>query len=139
MGLGTLELVRSVLMCCSRYDIPNGTWRSIPYARGPSARSGSGLVAVKHARTGAEYLITLFGERDPSDVTPGAILNDVWAYDIANAEWSEVTISGTTKPEPRGRFAAVAVGGAENEGVVVHGGLDAENRTLGDWWLLEFD
>lgn len=125
--------------CCFRFDISNGTWRSIPYTHGPPARSGSGLFPVRYARTGAEYLVTLFGERDPSAGGPGVLFDDVWAYNIANAEWNEVTISSTMKPDPRGQFAAVAVGGADGQGVVVQGGLDENNWTLGDWWLLEFD
>lgn len=71
------------------------------------------------------------------------LFDDVWAYNIANAEWSEVTISSTMKPNPRGQFAAVAVGspdgGSNGRGVVVQGGLDEDNWTLEDWWLLEFN
>lgn len=116
-----------------RYDIPSGAWRPISCSTGPPARTGSCLVPVTNARGGAAYLVTLFGERD-SATGSGGFFDEVWAYNIASAEWSEVSVSGA-KPDPRIRFATAAVG----QGVVVQGGVDEENRTLGDWWLLEFD
>lgn len=76
------------------------------------------------------YLVTLFGEATGSE----GFLDEVWAYNIASAEWSEVGVSGVG-PAPRVHFAAVAFG----QGVVVQGGVDEENKTLGDWWLLGFD
>lgn len=79
------------------------------------------------------YLVTLFGERDPATGS-GGFLDEVWAYNIASAEWSEVRVSGV-RPAPRVHFAVVAVG----QGVVVQGGVNDEDKTLGDWWLLGFD
>lgn len=65
--------------------------------------------------------------------------DSVWAYEIESAEWSEVKISGARKPDPRCRFSTVAVGGADGQGIVLQGGLGEGAKTLGDWWLLEFD
>lgn len=84
----------------------------------------------------------MFGEHDPSTLGhagAGKFLEDVWAYNIATAEWSEVNISGEEKPVPRGWFAAGAVGGGDGQGVVIQGGLSEGNKRLGDWWLLEFE
>lgn len=96
-------------------------------------RTGSCIVPVTNARSGATYLVTIFGKQDPA-VGSGGFFDEVWAYNIAGAEWSEVSVSGA-RPDPRIGFAAAAVG----QGVVVQGGVNEENRTLGDWWLLGFD
>lgn len=113
-------------------------WDSFSFAadgnRGPSPRSVGALLPV--AKDGRIYLVTLFGERDPSSLGhqgAGKMLGDAWAFDIASQVWSAVGVDGES-PDPRGWFDADVVG----ESIVVHGGLGESNNRLGDVWTLEF-
>jgi hypothetical protein len=119
------------------------TWSSIFYepdgVSGPEPRSVSALVAVKVH--GKDFLLTLFGERDPSKLGhagAGKMLGDVWAFDLECEKWCKVKSNGNV-PCPRGWFGAdVVQEGNGNHGVVVHGGLAEDNSRLGDVWKLQF-
>ena len=124
------------------YDIATNTWESIAFSTGrdgPEARSVAALVPVKvHGR---DYLVTMFGERDPSSLGhegAGKMLRDVWAFDVETKTWARLEPgSGTEIPAARGWFGADVVRSNNGpDGVVVHGGLAEDNSRLGDVWKL---
>ncbi|KAM5353422.1 hypothetical protein ACJ41O_000072 [Fusarium nematophilum] len=125
------------------FDITAGCWSTTPYkpdgTNGPESRSVSTLLPI--TVQGKVYLVTMFGERDPSSLGhagAGKMLADVWAFDVEQGTWQKVE-TGDETPVARGWFDAdVAKDEAGNDTVVVHGGLDEENKRLGDVWQLGF-
>nr|ODN87317.1 hypothetical protein L203_03590 [Cryptococcus depauperatus CBS 7841] len=102
---------------------------------GPTPRSVSCLLPVR--LDGQSFLITLFGEHDPSSLGhqgAGKMLSDVWAFDINSKTWAEVVVQGDQLPLARGWFDADVVG---TNTVVVHGGLGESNDRLADVWTIE--
>ena len=84
------------------YDPTSNTWLSRQYSAdgmsGPTPRSVSALLPLIVG--GKPLLVTLFGERDPSSLGhqgAGKILEDIWAYDIGSATWSEVAAKSVEK------------------------------------------
>jgi N-acetylneuraminic acid mutarotase len=126
------------------FDFANRAWSTITFTpdgvQGPEPRSVSALLAVKVG--GRDYLVTMFGERDPSSLGhagAGKMLGDVWAFDIEKEQWTNVEPKGET-PLPRGWFDAdVAADEKGEQAVIVHGGLAEDNSRLGDVWKLQFD
>lgn len=119
------------------YPIEN-RWASISYKPdgqdGPTSRSVGALVAVEILAK--EYLVTLFGEHNPSSLGhqgAGKMLGDVWAFDINEKAWNEVKIVSGNLPTARGWFDADLV---DVDKILVHGGLDESNERLGDVWAL---
>ncbi|TID27821.1 myrosinase-binding protein-like protein [Venturia nashicola] len=99
---------------------------------GPEARSVSALLSFQV--DGKCYIITAFGEHDPSSLGhagAGKMLRDVWAWDTKEDIWYEVSQEGAS-PVPRGWFAAQRYG---DDSIVVHGGLAEDNSRLGDVWI----
>ena len=125
------------------YDVSTASWSSISYradgVEGPEARSVSTLLPV--SVSGKTYLLTMFGERDPSSLGhagAGKMLSDAWAFDIHGGQWQKVEAAGDA-PEGRGWFDAdVLEVEGENHVAVVHGGLNEGNERLGDVWKLVF-
>ncbi|RNJ58804.1 hypothetical protein D7B24_004169 [Verticillium nonalfalfae] len=126
------------------FDIPSLSWSTMTYnpdnLEGPEARSVGALLPVMIH--GSVYLVTMFGERDPSALGhagAGKMLPDAWAWDIKEGKWQKLRTPGQI-PEPRGWFDADVVrGGNKNESIIVHGGLNENNERLGDIWKLVFD
>ncbi|KAK5059807.1 hypothetical protein LTR84_009690 [Exophiala bonariae] len=127
------------------YDPAHDSWSTITYPAngksGPEARSVGALLAVK--LNGKDYLVTLFGERDPSSLGhagAGKMLGDAWMFDVAAESWAKLEPKGDW-PHPRGWFDADAVKGADEGSavIVVHGGLAEDNNRLGDIWILELE
>lgn len=123
------------------YSPDTDTWTSHAFKpdgkEGPEARSVSALLPVRIE--GRTFLVTLFGERDPSSLGhqgAGKMLGDVWAFDVESRVWTEVRQSGDARPVPRGWFAADVWD--DHRRVVVQGGLDESNARLGDLWVLSF-
>ncbi|KIW03372.1 uncharacterized protein PV09_05580 [Verruconis gallopava] len=120
------------------YNPVNNHWTSKEYnadgVEGPVPRSVSTLLCLDVG--GKSWLVTAFGERDPSSLGhqgAGKMLSDVWAYDIKEHQWFKVEAEGGDEaPEPRGWFAADVLG---TDTIVVHGGLAEDNSRLGDVWL----
>ncbi|PYH99834.1 galactose oxidase [Aspergillus ellipticus CBS 707.79] len=119
------------------YTPETNEWVLVSYTpdgvQGPVSRSVGALVPVTHG--GGGYLVTLFGERDPSSLGhqgAGKMLGDVWVFEIEGRVWREVEVGGEG-PDPRGWFDADVV---EAGRVVVHGGLGESNERLGDVWVL---
>ncbi|KAG9249797.1 uncharacterized protein F5Z01DRAFT_684377 [Emericellopsis atlantica] len=90
-------------------DVGQNKWSSVNYiadnAQGPEPRSVAALLALE-----SKYLISLFGERDPSSLGhagAGKMLGDVWAWDIEGATWQKIepSIAGDA-PAARGWFDA---------------------------------
>jgi hypothetical protein len=103
---------------------------------GPSPRSVAALLPV--VVSGRDYLVTLFGERDPSSLGhqgAGKMLGDVWVFDVETKLWAKVEAQGDESPAPRGWFDADVFDAGS---VVVHGGLGESNDRLGDLWTLQF-
>lgn len=125
------------------YDIEKGSWstRTWNAETGPSPRSVCALLPVKAGVR--EYLVTLFGESDPSNaghMGAGKMLGDVWVYDLLSERWQRIEAEvrgGGEPPAPRGWFAADVVPGKRDR-IVVQGGLAEDNERLGDVWVLEF-
>ncbi|KAK5116750.1 hypothetical protein LTR62_007424 [Meristemomyces frigidus] len=106
---------------------------------GPGARSVSALLPV--TINGGTYLLTLFGESDPSSLGhlgAGKMLSDAWAFSLADRRWRRVDTSSAEEPQPRGWFDADTIGAHGSDGVVVAGGLGESNERLGDVWRLVF-
>ena len=119
------------------FDIADSSWSTVIFKpdgkEGPEARSVSTLLPV--VQNNKSYLITMFGERDPSSLGhagAGKMLSDVWASDVEEGIWQKVETGDG--PAARGWFDADVTG---NE-VVVHGGLGEDNERLGDVWVLKF-
>ncbi|KAF2459150.1 hypothetical protein BDY21DRAFT_283006 [Lineolata rhizophorae] len=110
--------------------------------RGPAPRSVAALLPLRVR--GREVLVALGGERDPSaagHAGAGRFHGDVWAFDVEGGGWEEVVVEGGEGPGKRGWFAADVVreeDGGVGARIVVAGGLDEENRRLGDVWVGEF-
>ena len=125
------------------FDISTGSWGTITYkpdgVEGPEARSVAALVPI--TTHGKQYVVTMFGERDPSSLGhagAGKMLSDSWAWDVQQAHWQKIRVTGDV-PEPRGWFDADVVRDESGSDVViVHGGLNEENKRLGDVWKLSF-
>ncbi|KAK4100333.1 kelch repeat protein [Parathielavia hyrcaniae] len=126
------------------FDLAARAWSTIAFkpdgVQGPEARSVSALLAVRVG--GRDWLVTLFGERDPSSLGhagAGKMLGDVWAFDLEQGKWAKVEVGGDA-PAPRGWFGAdVATEGEGGHAVIVHGGLAEDNSRLGDVWKLDFE
>lgn len=114
------------------YDPSSQSWSTHKFGdEGPEARSVSALVSL--SIDNKPYLVTMFGERDPSSLGhagAGKMLSDVWAFDVSDKKWSEM--KAESGPCARGWFAAQATG---DDAVVLHGGLAEDNSRLGDVWV----
>ena len=125
------------------YDPQANTWSSHTYPAdgqsGPGPRSVATLLPVQVR--GQAFLVTLFGERDPSSLGhegAGKMLDDVWAFDVAGKQWHKVEARGDESadlPVARGWFAADSLGNR----VLVQGGVGETNTRIGDAWLLAFE
>ncbi|KAJ3534987.1 hypothetical protein NM208_g7319 [Fusarium decemcellulare] len=110
------------------FDIAAGSWSTISYKpdgiNGPEPRSVSTLLPV--TVQGKVYLVTMFGERDPSSLGhagAGKMLSDAWAFGVQEGVWQKVETESEV-PNARGWFDAdVAKDEAGNDIIVVHGGL----------------
>ncbi|VUC26694.1 unnamed protein product [Clonostachys rosea] len=125
------------------FDLTAQAWTSTTYKTdqvdGPEARSVATLLSA--TIQGKPYLVTMFGERDPSPLGhagAGKMLKDVWVYDIEQGKWNIVKTEGDA-PAARGWFDAdVTLGAGSQDDIVVHGGLSDDNTRLGDVWRLSF-
>lgn len=122
------------------YSPETNSWASHLYSpdgkAGPTPRSVSSLLPI-YLRD-RSFLITLFGEGDPSSLGhqgAGKMLSDVWAFDIRSKKWAEVEVQGRELPLARGWFDADVV---DASAIVIHGGLGESNDRLGDVWNFEF-
>lgn len=126
--------------CLDIYSPETNSWSTHAYEpdgrEGPTPRSVAALLPVTVG--GRVYLVTLFGERDPSSLGhqgAGKMLSDVWAFDVEGKTWTEVEARGEAVPASRGWFDADVLGEST---VVVQGGLGESNDRLGDVWSLQF-
>lgn len=119
------------------FEIKDSSWSTVTFKpdgkEGPEARSVSTLLPVSFQDK--SYLLTMFGERDPSSLGhagAGKMLFDVWAFDLEESIWQRVETGDG--PVARGWFDADVM----TDGVIVHGGLGEDNERLGDVWVLAF-
>lgn len=124
------------------YDLATNQWSSFAFKpdgeSGPGPRSVSTLVPV--SIRGKNYLVTMFGECDPSSLGhagAGKMLSDTWAFDVDGQHWVRVEAAGDS-PAARGWFDADVFQGDEQDAIIVHGGLAGDNSRLGDVWRLDF-
>ncbi|OQN95431.1 hypothetical protein B0A48_18488 [Cryoendolithus antarcticus] len=129
------------------YDPAEDSWTSHTWAAdgqsGPGPRSVATLLPLQIG--GKDFLLTMFGERDPSALGhegAGKMLDDVWAFDLAGKQWHMVEGRGDEglsreedRPVARGWFAADSLGTS----ALVQGGVGETNTRLGDAWLLVLD
>lgn len=127
------------------YDPEADSWETHvfgPERQGPEPRSVAALLPV--CLRGRLFLVTLFGERDPSSLghqVAGKMLGGVWAFDVEARTWEEVVLEGEGDgddgiPLARGWFGADRLG---ERTIVVQGGLAESNERLGDVWRIEFE
>lgn len=127
----------------------------------PGNRSVAGLETVTiGGPSGREYLLLTLGERDPSDDghnAAGKFWDDVWAYEMPRPSWlggasaaaaegkwfkvktgayDDEDVGAAKGPGPRGWFASAKMGELDERGIVLWGGVDAQNSRLGDGWIL---
>ena len=124
------------------YSPGTNSWATISYSpdgeAGPTPRSVSVVLPVD--LQDRPFLVTLFGERDPSSLGhqgAGKMLSDVWAFDIEGKKWEKVNLQSETGEVPlaRGWFDADIV---DSSTILVHGGLGESNERLGDAWCIGF-
>ena len=124
------------------FDLASNKWKSFTFhadgLSGPGARSVATLLPLKVS--GKQYLVTVFGEADPSSLGhagAGKMLEDAWAFELEGQTWSKLDIKEAPggKPAPRGWFGATAV---SDHVLAVVGGLGEDNERLSDMWTLEF-
>lgn len=126
------------------YDIASDQWSTHTFSadgnEGPGCRSVGTLLAINVR--GRPYLVTAFGESDPSALGhagAGNMLPDAWLWDIETKKWSKIVPDeGAKVPQPRGWFAADVVNVEGKEGIIVQGGLAEDNQRLDDAWVLSF-
>lgn len=120
---------------------PNGEWESHSFApdgvSGPGPRSVAALLPLRIE--GKEFLISAFGEADPSHLGhagAGKMLGDVWAFGLESKAWEQIADRGGSdgRPASRGWFGATVAGDGR---LVVVGGLGEDNERLDDAWALE--
>ena len=77
------------------YDPASDSWGTKDFnpdgKAGPGARSVAVLIPIK--RHDGVYLVTMFGESDPSSLGhqgAGKMLSDVWAYSLQTEKWLPV-------------------------------------------------
>ena len=122
------------------YDRVSDSWTTKTFAStSPGPRSVSALLSIRVKNK--PKMVTLFGERDPSNLGhdgAGKMLADAWMWDVEREEWEKIESEGH-KPRARGWFAADKIQGEHGtDSIVVHGGLDENNERLGDFWRLSF-
>ncbi|KAI0167734.1 kelch repeat protein [Pestalotiopsis sp. NC0098] len=125
------------------YDIATRSWSTFSFSpdgvHGPTPRSVSALLVVRIS--GRDHIVTLFGEGDPSALGhagAGKMMDDVWAFDLASKGWRKAAPISGQLPAARGWFDADVTGrDADQQRVIVHGGLTEDNTRLGDVWKLE--
>ncbi|KAJ6785602.1 hypothetical protein PWT90_00474 [Aphanocladium album] len=125
------------------FDMASETWSTLSYTpngvQGPEPRSVATLLPV--TVHGKVYLVTMFGERDPSALGhagAGKMLGDAWAWDVEQSRWQKLD-THDERPEPRGWFDADVSHSEVGDTVILHGGVNEENKRLGDVWRLSFE
>lgn len=122
------------------YFPEENSWSSYAFKpdgeEGPTPRSVSSLLPIWIEDRA--FLITMFGERDPSSLGhqgAGKMLSDVWVFDVEKRIWEAVLLDqADSVPPARGWFDADVV---DSSTVVVHGGLGESNDRFGDIWVIE--
>ncbi|OLN85888.1 Nitrile-specifier protein 5 [Colletotrichum chlorophyti] len=132
----------------------------------PGNRSVAGLEAVTVGAGREYLLLMMGEREPSSDGHSGAgvMWDDVWAFQVpplgmtaasvrdamlqaigrptGEGKWTRLVTepydddNDDGEPAPRGWFATAPMGDVEEGGVVVWGGLDAENKRLADGWIL---
>ncbi|KID98954.1 kelch domain-containing protein, partial [Metarhizium majus ARSEF 297] len=129
-----------------------------PRQEWPAPRSVASLQALT-VGGGKEYLVLAMGERAPS-----AFLDDVWTFEVpplgmtaasvraaflqavgkktGEGRWQKVSMaeyddeSGDGVPAARGWIASAPLTDLEESGIMIWGGLGADNKRIGDGWIL---
>lgn len=124
------------------FDLASEKWESFSFRAdgksGPGARSVAALLPL--IIKGKDYLVSVFGEADPSSLGhagAGKMLEDAWVFDIEAKTWLKLDVKKDQdgKPAPRGWFGATAV---NDQLLAVVGGLGGDNERLSDIWTMEF-
>lgn len=125
------------------FDPASNTWKTHEFPadglEGPGARSVAALLPLRIV--GKDYLVTMFGEADPSSLGhagAGKMLGDVWAFDMEKLVWSRLNVEEGSDgfPAPRGWFGATPI---NESSLAVVGGLGEDNERLSDAWILSFE
>jgi hypothetical protein len=116
-----------------RYDPDCDRWTQVMTEGGPSARAR----AASALDTRRRRLLVFGGRYRAGETGPYTVYNDVWALDLATAQWSQVTTSGAA---PSGRANASAVYDATADELVIYGGNTSRDglryTPQGDVWAL---
>jgi hypothetical protein len=108
------------------YNLSRTAWELVDDGTGgsaPNPRSGHGMVYDS-----GQHAIMIFGGADYA-----SYFNDVWKFDLASKQWSEVTVTAT---KPSGRTELDMVYDSTNNNIYMFGGFDGNNY-LEDLWKFE--
>ncbi|KAJ7885099.1 hypothetical protein B0H14DRAFT_2699687 [Mycena olivaceomarginata] len=111
--------------------IDRAEWQSLMQGENNSTEKSTADKWPGHRSVaGKEYLVLMFGEREPSNAGHAA------AGKISEGKWTKVDVRSVdnTSVEGPGRRGWIATAKTEN-GVVLWGGLDQDNQRLGDGWI----
>jgi len=104
------------------------TWTDLsPPGQAPEPRLGP--VAVYDPIT---HRVVIFGGVSEY----ATFFNDVWAFDLATSDWTQVYPSGTP---PSGRREAAAIYDPEGHRMIVFGGYNDPEQFLNDTWALNLE
>ncbi|KAK2624971.1 hypothetical protein QTJ16_005340 [Diplocarpon rosae] len=129
--------------------VAKGKWHTLDFTKENMTCPGNRSVAGLHAITtgmGREYLVLLFGERDPSSQGhdgAGKFWGDIWAFqcpplDMTGASFKDATWQALGKESGQGKWSAMQVADAEGaEGDDIHKLVPSErgwfaSSTMGD-------
>ncbi|MCD4829355.1 MAG: T9SS type A sorting domain-containing protein [Candidatus Cloacimonetes bacterium] len=113
---------REILSDLWQYTEGNSNWEERTPANPPPARKG-------HAATTWHDTMYACG-----GYTDTGVVMDVWKYDAATNEWTELPLGGANAPAPREYHSATVIG----DDMYICGGLDADGMALGDLWRHSF-
>ncbi len=121
------------LLCISALDraAPAQTWREITPSEGPAPQARFNAAATYDPV--AQRMI-LFGGR-----TSSGDLNDVWAFDLSEETWTEITPGGGPVPDPRSTHNAVY--DADERRMLIWSGqkLQGGREFLNDVWAFDLE
>jgi hypothetical protein len=107
------------------FDLTTDTWAELPSAGGPSARHS-------HVAWSAGGVFYVYGGNASNDGAFYIPLDDLWAYDLAGGEWTELSKG------PGERIFASGDVSADGQTLYIYGGTeDFFGPTVGDLWAYD--
>ncbi|MHA1950430.1 MAG: Kelch repeat-containing protein [Candidatus Thorarchaeota archaeon] len=111
------------------YDVETNTWTEMSPPVSPSRRWSPAMAYDEESDR-----VILFGGR-PHDYIVNYVMNDTWAYDFNTDTWEFIN----TVPHPVARRMQSMVYDSAADSMVLFGGSDEYDITLGDTWLFDYN